>query len=46
MKIKTYSLANYKIDCNNLTTDLIVKKIINFMKTTKLKIQNLKIITL
>ena len=24
----TYSLANYKIDCNNLTTDLIVKKII------------------
>jgi len=24
----TYSLANYKIDCNNLTTVLIVKKII------------------
>ena len=24
----TYSLANYKIDCNNLTTDLIVNKII------------------
>jgi shikimate kinase len=24
----TYSLANYKIDCNNLTTDLIVSKII------------------
>ncbi|MDA9092070.1 shikimate kinase [Pelagibacteraceae bacterium] len=24
----TYSLANYKIDCNNLKTDLIVKKII------------------
>ncbi len=25
----TYSLANYKIDCNNLTTDMIVKKITN-----------------
>jgi len=24
----TYSLANYKIDCNNLSTDLITKKII------------------
>ena len=24
----TYSLANYKIDCNNLATDLIVNKII------------------
>ena len=24
----TYLLANYKIDCNNLTTDLIVEKII------------------
>ena len=24
----TYSLANYKIDCDNLTTDLIKKKII------------------
>jgi len=24
----TYSLANYKIDCNNLSTDLIAKKII------------------
>ena len=24
----TYSLANYKIDCNNLSTDLIVKKIV------------------
>ena len=24
----TYSLANYKIDCNNLTSNLIVKKII------------------
>jgi len=25
---RTYSLADYKIDCNNLTTNLIVKKII------------------
>ena len=25
---KTYSLANYKIDCNNLTTNLIVNKIV------------------
>ena len=24
-----YSLANYKIDCNSLTTNLIVKKIVN-----------------
>ena len=24
----TYSLANYKIDCNNLNTNLIVKKIV------------------
>ena len=25
---KTYSLANYKIDCNSLNTELIVKKIV------------------
>ena len=25
---KTYSLANYKIDCNSLETELIVKKIV------------------
>ena len=27
-RMNTYSLANYKIDCNNLTTNLITKKII------------------
>jgi len=28
LRKSTYSLANYKIDCNNLTTNLITKKII------------------
>ena len=28
LRKNTYSLANYKIDCNNLTTNLITKKII------------------
>ena len=27
-RMNTYSLANYKIDCNNLTANLIIKKII------------------
>jgi len=30
----TYSLANYKIDCNNLTVSLIVKKIITLYENS------------
>ena len=29
-RIKTYALANYKIDCNKLNSDLIVSKIIEY----------------
>lgn len=39
----TYSLANYKIDCNNLTTDLIVKKIIKLYENDQIKNKKLKL---
>ena len=33
----TYALAKYKIDCNNLTADLIKKKIITLYENDKIK---------